>query len=103
MLSKESDEALGLANHGVNRRVAGLRVTWTFRRSAHDGVAPKTDGAKSVPNNSGLWRLGLAFEKQIPQFVENVSSKRRMERMEWLGMLAKQVLSPLSYTPPTPI
>jgi len=42
VLSKESDEALGLANHGVNRRVAGLRVTWTFRRSAHDGVAPKT-------------------------------------------------------------
>ena len=43
MLSKESDEALGLANHGVNRRVAGLSTTWTFRRSAHDGVAPKTE------------------------------------------------------------
>jgi hypothetical protein len=45
--------------------------------------------------------LGLASsEKQIPQFVENVvSSKHRMERMEGLGMLAKQVLSQLSYTP----
>jgi len=42
MLSKESDEALGLANHGVNRRVAGLSATWAFRRSAHDGAAPKT-------------------------------------------------------------
>jgi hypothetical protein len=38
-------------------------------------------------------------EKQIPQFVENVvNSKHGMERMEWLGMLAKQVLSQLSYT-----
>jgi hypothetical protein len=39
-------------------------------------------------------------EKQIPQVVENVvNSKHRMERLEWLGMLAKQVLSQLSYTP----
>jgi hypothetical protein len=49
--------------------------------------------------------LGLASsEKQIPQVVENVvNSKHRMERMEWLGMLAKQVLSQLSYTPPATI
>jgi len=54
-----------------------------------------------VPNNAGLWRLGLASsEKQIPQVIENVvNSKDRMERLEWLGMLAKQVLSQLSYTP----
>jgi hypothetical protein len=33
-------------------------------------------------------------EKQIPQIVEtDANSKHRMERMEWLGMLAKQVLS----------
>jgi hypothetical protein len=38
------------------------------------------------------------------QVVENVvNSKHRMERMEWLGMLAKQVLSQLSYTPPATI
>jgi len=39
--------------------------------------------------------LGLSVsEKQIPQIVENVvSSKHRMERMERLGMLAKQVLN----------
>ena len=45
--------------------------------------------------------MGLALsEKQIPQIVENVAnSKHRMERMEWLGVLAKQVLSQLSYTP----
>jgi hypothetical protein len=45
--------------------------------------------------------LGLASsEKQTPQFVENVvNSQHRMERLEWLGMLAKQVLSQLSYTP----
>jgi hypothetical protein len=39
-------------------------------------------------------------EKQIPQVVENVvNSKHRMEGLEWRGMLAKQVLSQLSYTP----
>jgi hypothetical protein len=45
--------------------------------------------------------LGLALsEKQIPQVVVNVAnSKHRMERLEWLGVLAKQVLSQLSYTP----
>jgi hypothetical protein len=45
--------------------------------------------------------LELALsEKQIPQVVENVvNSKHRMERLEWLGVLAKQVLSQLSYTP----
>jgi hypothetical protein len=45
--------------------------------------------------------LGLALsEKQIPQVVVNVAnSKDRMERLEWLGVLAKQVLSQLSYTP----
>ena len=38
--------------------------------------------------------------KQIPQTIENVvNSKHRMERLERLGMLAKQVLSQLSYTP----
>jgi hypothetical protein len=37
--------------------------------------------------------LELALsEKQIPQVVENVvNSKHRMERLEWLGVLAKQV------------
>jgi hypothetical protein len=45
--------------------------------------------------------LGLALsEKQIPQVVVNVAnSKHRMERLEWLSVLAKQVLSQLSYTP----
>ena len=45
--------------------------------------------------------MGLALsEKQIPQVVVNVAnSKHRMERLEWLGVLAKQVLSQLSYTP----
>jgi hypothetical protein len=39
-------------------------------------------------------------EKQIPQVIENVvNSKHRMEGLEWRGMLAKQVLSQLSYTP----
>jgi hypothetical protein len=39
-------------------------------------------------------------EKQVPQVVVNVAnSKHRMERLEWLGVLAKQVLSQLSYTP----
>jgi len=39
-------------------------------------------------------------EKQIPHIVETVvNSKHRMERMERRGMLAKQVLSQLSYTP----
>ncbi len=39
-------------------------------------------------------------EKQIPQVVENVvNSKHRMERLERHGVLAKQVLSQLSYTP----
>ena len=39
-------------------------------------------------------------EKQIPQIVETVvNSKHRIERMERRGMLAKQVLSQLSYTP----
>jgi hypothetical protein len=37
---------------------------------------------------------------EIPQVVENVvHSKHRMEGLEWLAMLAKQVLSQLSYTP----
>jgi len=45
--------------------------------------------------------LELALsEKQIPQVVENVvNSKHRMERLERHGVLAKQVLSQLSYTP----
>jgi hypothetical protein len=49
--------------------------------------------------------LELALErKQIPQVIENVvNSKHRMERLERLGMLAKQVLSQLSYTPPATI
>jgi hypothetical protein len=36
--------------------------------------------------------LGLSLsEKQIPQVVVNVAnSKHRMERLEWLGVLAKQ-------------
>jgi hypothetical protein len=39
--------------------------------------------------------LGLALsEKQIPQVVVNVAnSKHRMERLEWLGVLAKQARS----------
>jgi hypothetical protein len=39
--------------------------------------------------------LGLAVsEKQIPQIVETVAnSKRRIEWLEWLSVLAKQVLS----------
>ena len=42
--------------------------------------------------------------KQIPQVVENVvNSKHRMERLESLGLLAKQVLSQLSYTPPVSV
>jgi len=49
--------------------------------------------------------LGLASsEKQIPQIVETVvNSRHRIERMERRGMLAKQVLSQLGYTPPTTI
>jgi hypothetical protein len=45
--------------------------------------------------------LELALsEKQVPQVVENVvNSKHRMETLEWGGMLAKQMLSQLSYTP----
>jgi hypothetical protein len=56
--------------------------------------------AGALPVSAGLWRLGLASsEKQIPQFVVSVvCSKNRMERMEGLGMLAKQVLSQLSCT-----
>jgi hypothetical protein len=43
-------------------------------------------------------------EKQIPHIVATVvNSKHRIERMEWRGMLAKQVLSQLSYTPPATI
>jgi hypothetical protein len=57
--------------------------------------------ANNVPNGVGFWRLGLALsEKQIPQVVVNVAnSKHGMERMESLSVLAKQVLSQLSYTP----
>jgi len=64
MLSKESDEALGLANHRVNRRVAGLTVTWTFRRSAHDGVAAKIFGPTSI--QFGTYVICSAyFAKQV--------------------------------------
>ena len=54
-----------------------------------------------MPNTTGFQPLGLALsEKQIPQVVVNVAnSKHRMERLEWLRVLAKQVLSQLSYTP----
>jgi hypothetical protein len=73
-----------------------------------EGAAASQAGAplvshctKTVPNVVGFWRLGLALsEKQIPQVVVNVAnSKHRIERMEWLNVLAKQVLSQLSYTP----
>jgi hypothetical protein len=45
--------------------------------------------------------LGLAFErKQIPQVIETIESRsKRMECLEGGGVLAKQVLSQLSYTP----
>jgi hypothetical protein len=57
---------------------------------------------KTVSNAGGFKPLGLASSgKQIPQIVETVAnSKHGMERMEWLNVLAKQVLSQLSYTPP---
>jgi hypothetical protein len=72
------------------------------RASAFPAVALHFKGcARTVPNDPGFLRLGLASsEKQIPEIVENVAnSKHRMEGLERLGVLAKQVLSQLSYTP----
>ena len=68
------------------------------------GVAPelrKLSCARTVPKPDLFRRLGLALsEKQIPQVIE--SSENRNERvgpLERGGVLAKQMLSQLSYTP----
>jgi len=65
------------------------------------GAHPSLDVSKTVSNAGGFKSLGLALsEKQIPQIVDTVpNSKHGMERMEWLSVFAKQVLSQLSYTP----
>jgi hypothetical protein len=68
------------------------------------GAHPSLAVSKTVSNAGGFKSLGLALsEKQIPQIVDTVpNSKHGMERMEWLSVFAKQVLSQLSYTPTQP-
>ena len=56
---------------------------------------------KTVPAGNVFTRWGLAVsEKQIPQIVENIETTTQgMELLEYRVVLAKQVLSQLSYTP----
>ena len=56
---------------------------------------------KTVPAGNVFTCWGLAVsEKQIPQIVENIATTTQgMELLEYRVVLAKQVLSQLSYTP----
>ncbi len=56
---------------------------------------------KTVPADNVFTCWGLAVsEKQIPQIVENIETTTQgMELLEYRVVLAKQVLSQLSYTP----
>ena len=56
---------------------------------------------KTVPASNVFTCWGLAVsEKQIPQIVENIETATQgMELLEYRVVLAKQVLSQLSYTP----
>ena len=57
--------------------------------------------ARTVPEPYLICPLGLAFErKQMPQVNENTENQtKRKEALERWHVLAKQVLSQLSYTP----
>jgi hypothetical protein len=64
-------------------------------------VSPNLCCAKTVPEPYLICPLGLAFErKQMPQVNENTGNRtKRKEALERWHVLAKQVLSQLSYTP----
>jgi len=70
-------------------------------RKVEDDTELCQNCARTVPEPYLICPLGLAFErKQMPQVNENTENRtKRKEALERWHVLAKQVLSQLSYTP----